>query len=624
MIKFHKKAITIYAVAQKAQGSKVTIPSSECTGTVSTTVGSTAVVGVGTSFLTQATENAYIYTATGYEIGRIKTITDNTNIVLFDAVPAAQIEDIQSPATKKKATAVTGVTYQFGLGGANAYAALDLTFSNEITTEAAQYVGDELDRDEDTWVKDSICNVDFSMFCPALGLVSHNAKVASGTNTIATELGSTHRLRGVGTTFVTDLTVGSLLYTAAGLFIGVVKAIHSQTILELAYPAKNLTSTPVIFQYANPSAVTAESEAPALDLFQALSLGVELGTGYVKYTNEISSNVYLEVEYRLSSADIAGTFKEKCYRTNDVRGMVDFDIASIGTRAKFMVKLQGNLTDIAQVDRLVANYGVQKTEIAETVNTNTLGTNINMVALVPHYPVALVGFPASITTGQTVTIAGLTFTAGAGSVTLAQLVDIWSAIPDGTGYVAANTLKSVALASLGTFTAGTMTGWSTTYYGDELTQVRFVASLMTTAATSLLITGTATAGAIVIPDAITATRRPNASNLCFEKLNAPNVAGFEFTRYMLSCEAGWAKGAIPSDVTITIVEDSADAEYNPYDFFAVRHLLAVNWGNAATNTNVDVEFTSALLAKITKSEVSNYIGQDLNMRSVGKFSLTLR
>jgi hypothetical protein len=44
---------------------------------------------------------------------------------------------------------------------------------------------------------------------------------------------------------------------------------------------------------------------------------------------------------------------------------------------------------------------------------------------------AIVTFGASITTGQTVIIAGLTFTAGSGSVTAAQLADIWSGLTVG-------------------------------------------------------------------------------------------------------------------------------------------------------------------------------------------------
>jgi hypothetical protein len=360
-----------------------------------------------------------------------------------------------------------------------------------------------------------------------------------------------------------------------------------------------------------------------LDLAQAVSLGIELGNGYAKYSNEITSNVYLEVEVRLSSPDIAGSYMEKVYRMTDVRGLVDLDLASIGTRVKLMYKLQGNLASIEQEPRLIADYGVQKSQIAETLNTTDINSNINMACLVPHFETVHVTFPASITTGQTVIIAGLTFTASA-TVTKAQLVEIWSGIPVGTTNTAANTLKTSQLSGLGSFTAGTLTGWNTTYFEDATTYVRFVATLMTTTATSLVIAGTATAATPVIPEPIDDTRRPNATNFCFEKINAPNASGFEFTRYMLSCEAGWSKGAVPSDVTATILEDTADAPYNPYDYESVRHYMAVNWGHADLGTEVDVIFTSALLSKITNSEVSNYRAQDLNLRSVGKFTITLR
>jgi S-layer protein len=101
---------------------------------------------------------------------------------------------------------------------------------------------------------------------------------------------------------------------------------------------------------------------------------------------------------------------------------------------------------------------------------------------------------ATITTGQTIILGGLTFTAGSGSVTAAQLVTIWSNLPAGIGYVAAaaQILAAGIDASVqGTFTAGTFGSFNTRAY-NTTNKVIFTATTMATNVTSIVDSGTAT------------------------------------------------------------------------------------------------------------------------------------
>jgi len=78
---------------------------------------------------------------------------------------------------------------------------------------------------------------------------------------------------------------------------------------------------------------------------------------------------------------------------------------------------------------------------------------------------ATAAFGAGLTTGQTSIAGGLTFTAGSGSVTALQLADIWSDINVGdTAAVASATIlaKGYSASVIGTFTSGTLAGYSTT------------------------------------------------------------------------------------------------------------------------------------------------------------------
>lgn len=115
---------------------------------------------------------------------------------------------------------------------------------------------------------------------------------------------------------------------------------------------------------------------------------------------------------------------------------------------------------------------------------------------------------------------------------------------------------------------------------------------------------------------------PVSSNVCFSKLVAPNLSGFSYDRYMTSCAENWSKEAAASDVTLTILEDAADATYNPSAHIADSHKLVVNYGNG-TGEEVDMTFTKLILSNVVSSEIAKYVGQDLPFRNTGKVSIKL-
>ncbi len=111
-------------------------------------------------------------------------------------------------------------------------------------------------------------------------------------------------------------------------------------------------------------------------------------------------------------------------------------------------------------------------------------------------------FGTGITTGQTIILAGLTFTAGSGSVTATQLADIWSDLPAGTTAAQANTIilaKGYSASTVGSFTSGTLTGYATS--DVSTTKIRFDAvGTGAASATDVAVTGT---GAAAVTIAIT-------------------------------------------------------------------------------------------------------------------------
>lgn len=105
---------------------------------------------------------------------------------------------------------------------------------------------------------------------------------------------------------------------------------------------------------------------------------------------------------------------------------------------------------------------------------------------------AIVKFSA-LTVGQTIILGGLTFTSGASGTTAAQVALAWSNIADGTTAANATTAAAAAgvTAAMGTFTAGTMTGWNTFPY-DTIDCAVFRATTYATNVTDLGLVSSAT------------------------------------------------------------------------------------------------------------------------------------
>lgn len=406
MAKFNKKSIALYGVLQIAEGNKAIKSAAETTGTITTSLAADTITGVGTAFLTELTPNGYLYDNTGAIVGQVLAVASDTAATMVD----------------NGLVAISGATFATGLGPKNAIAALNMNFSTERTSEAFQYVGDELNRDEETVVTDKFAKFDFEAFVPKLG-------------------------------------------TIAG-------------------------ADPVI------------SEVPMNDWLQAAGLGIVLSTGsggYATATNSIVSNEFLTVEVRRASSDIA---TDKTYNMSDCRGALDLD-AMVGTKGKLKYNFTGNIDNVVQKTKIVADYQNQKTNTAGALKSST------------------------------------------------------------------TTLSEIVL------------------YTSESTPA---------------IVGT--------------------SNICFEKLTASNVAGFDYVRFLTSCLDGWSKEAVPSDVTITIIEDAADATYNPDDHVEDDHLLVVRYG-LVTGDKVELLFSKLTLADVPNTEVASYAGQDLSFRNVGTFSMKL-
>lgn len=163
-------------------------------------------------------------------------------------------------------------------------------------------------------------------------------------------------------------------------------------------------------------------------------------------------------------------------------------------------------------------------------------------------------------------------------------------------------------------------------YGTQKTVIAPVVKLATIQQAELVRFGSLgyTTGTTDLPAAFSGT----VKNICFSKLSAPNFFGFDYSRFLTGCEEGFAKSAVATDVTLTILEDAPDATWNPdasytgsgtamlEGFFA----LALYWGTVQGQKQY-VEFSKLQLMDVKNADISGYSGKDLVFKNTGTSSL---
>lgn len=596
--------------------------------------------------------------------------------------------------------ALSGVAFKLGMGPRNALPTLNFNFTTEFTTEAFQYLGSNLDRDEQTSVTDKFAKFDFEALMPALGGVN-NTVMSTGTGKLASQLGSNLLMQRTVTSAITNATiaaevsVGDQIFTAGGVLVGKVAQLNTdvtftdvgdlvtivghqfidgtairfaeittttgitvgttyfvrdatddtfklaashggaavaltsngtgklRTVIVLEGDATLAFNPNVGFKVGKASTVPTDRELPMGAWMEAVGFGWVKGNGYAMATNAVSSNSFLTVELHQSSDDMVSENKQKIYTATDCRGTVDLDV-TVGKRGKLKFDYMGNLDSIADKLTIVADYETKKDDIADTAKSNV----ITLSSLSPYtslisavLPNAGIGGTSGSPSTATFIVGGLTFTAG-DTVWCSsnQLVNILNGaeigqtgeeilaayaanIPDGEtlpgDWTLTGTLRSYYIRKAG---VKTLYFYSPGQYGNLA---------------SLSITGTAPASTVTVISNNAEPPTADPSNICFEKLIAPKVNGYDYARYQLSCNDGWSKNAMPSDVTLTIIEDRADADYKPDDNVERNHKLVVNYGSNFNNKFISVRMYKVQLGKYTGSKVAGYLGQDLNFRNIG-------
>lgn len=229
--------------------------------------------------------------------------------------------------------------------------------------------------------------------------------------------------------------------------------------------------------------------------------------GSVLIDNVNAADTTVSIDYRKTS--IQDTTNQKLWKFINIRGTVDIT-ANLGEVPALKFTYKGNATNPIASPILSPNFGAQASRVAASIRKQNV-VSASIIPVVQANSITFVGTTATVTalghglsTGDSVEITGVKISGS-----------------DSTLY---NGTFVVTVVDINTFTY-TMSG--------------------TPAAN-------ATGSPIVIKNGVTKTFN-------FSTLNAPNFFGFDLTRYLTSTEEGFSKDAVPTDVTIGMVEDQSPA-----------------------------------------------------------------
>ena len=220
-------------------------------------------------------------------------------------------------------------------------------------------------------------------------------------------------------------------------------------------------------------------------------------------------------------------------------------------------------TGVAATTRVVFTSNDVNTNVINLTSTVGEGSSAPIIVTTPFSGLinetAVVTFQ-SLAARQTLTMEGLTFTAGANGATAAQVANAFASVSSGASYQSINLSKSLGDAAGGVFTAGNATGWNA---GTGSTSITFTS---TTAATDV-INLSSVLGVTPAAPLITVTEGSRAITesaiVTFNNITAGetiSLAGVTFTAGVLGASSGQLANAF-SNLTVDKAADNLN--YSP-------------------------------------------------------------
>jgi len=325
----------------------------------------------------------------GRVIGRIAAITPvkNGNSIFDYTIKLEELPVERSFITNTRMASAGNGVYKFrvGLGAKNALAALNLNASIETQSEAFQYLGDELDRDEVTIVTDRTCKFDFETFVPAFGTIANTVDLGMKFDSLNSTTGSLNSTTGVLKVTVDDSADLKEVLGAIPLKASINYIDDSESTVELGKVTEksdtnltiSLTTDTEVPSVSTPLFLIINEDALSIPLspfFQACGMALVLNPSASRYyvSNKNISNTYLTVEVRHASSDLR--IQDKVYTVTDCRGSADLDLV-IGSIPKLKFNFEGNVNQAkiaSEKLKVLPNFEKQKQTRSVTLKSSSI------------------------------------------------------------------------------------------------------------------------------------------------------------------------------------------------------------------------------------------------------------
>ena len=307
------------------------------------------------------------------------------------------------------------------------------------------------------------------------------------------------------------LTGSTTLETGSYEYLGSDLSRDEYTYTKDIYADVSVETIQQVLDVLNPSRTVAE--VPMSQWMQSCGGFVTVeGNGSVTIDNGTVSDSSVTIDYRKTSSQDIVT--QKLIKFTACRGMVDIN-ADLGEVPKLTFAYKGNSSNPIQSPILTPDYASQTSAVSASVRQATI-VNADIAPL------------------------GEPFTARAalpGNVTSITRVDA----------VATVTMSAPHLLASSRWVS--ISGASDALYNGDF-------QIAVTGATTFTYTMQATP-ALAASGTLVAEAGGYSKNFCFGTLNAPNFFGFDYARYLTGCEEGFSKKAVPTDVTVGMLEDIA-------------------------------------------------------------------
>ena len=312
--------------------------------------------------------------------------------------------------------------------------------------------------------------------------------------------------------------------------------------------------------------------SPYFQWFTACGANITVDAlGVVTCKNDVEVDRYLTIDYYKSSPEVSVPDTAKLQRFYGCRGTVDVTFEA-GSRARLDFKYYGNANNPVMVPKVVPDVGTQVQDVASVVRLRNM-----QIATLSE----VLGAQAAI---DIVTIIG-----DGSEITVTFSEDI--------NAVVSETIQIDGTVSFnGQFIVKTVTS------ARALTLISSINAAQETDGTGTKVKG-------------------KANTICINSGTFTNFFGFDYERFLMTCQEGFAKRAVPSDIVITILEDevggdSISPEENIEKFFE----LVIKWGTGDGNY-VELRFDKIQLANTTDTEISTNFGKEVTFRNTGKSAL---